>query len=328
MTSPRARIVSVFETVGKDGAVRKLTAPNLVAETGLGETTISSNMRVLAETGWFELDWEDDVDPYDFSQAVVRRRIFPRATVRDALSQCLRDFNDRLARGVVAESGKVEYAAPRVVGDDGLEFGRLRYVAPTLPGRAAVLLYCLEKPTEYHHTTDIAVAIGEDPNNVRSRMLTCEEAGLVVSRLDALPGNRRRRRYRLSDAGLVVARDAAAARLGGGEASVSSAAAGDGAARKAEAARLAGELAGELRAVQDRVKLTGTEIAGIVERQASWWSKATTGLARQPDVEVLERLLTALMVEDADVTRILGVARKLRACRVRCQPSREGQHGL
>ncbi|WP_086668047.1 helix-turn-helix domain-containing protein [Lentzea kentuckyensis] len=83
------------------------------------------------------------------------------------------------------------------------------------------------------------------------------------------------------------------------------------------AARLADELAREMRAVQDRAKKSAAQMAAIVGRQQPWWSKLTSGYVRQPKVDVLRALLMALNTDEADIERIADIATRLNDCYVR-----------
>lgn len=200
LTEQRVRIAALLMA---DGGTGKFSSPEIAAATGLGKSTVQTNMRSLAASGWFELGWEEDLDPYDFGHDVVRRQIFVRGVARQALSLCLEDFRNSTDPG---SARQIEYAPPRV--EDGV--ARCDYLAVKedghLPvGMREILLHCLKDSDRYYHSSDLVPGVCWTKNTALWRMGKCEEAGLMVSKFAPGEKSTPRRVFTLTAKGVVVA---------------------------------------------------------------------------------------------------------------------------
>lgn len=205
LTTQRARIVALLLMEAEDGTPRRISAPEICAETDLGTSTARSNMRTLVESGWFELGWEEGIDPYDFTHQMLHRQIFVREGLRDALSLRLKNFQKIAHR----EPGRrIEYAAPQMRDgaphSDHLDGGHMP------PGRKDLLVCCLRvAPGRYFHPSEMLGKIRGCRETLRNRMERCEEAGLMVSKeVHIRTGRARRARvFKLTDAGVIAAEE-------------------------------------------------------------------------------------------------------------------------
>ncbi|WP_245849229.1 hypothetical protein [Lentzea kentuckyensis] len=216
MTRPRAVIVGLLLPDSECGPPRKLTSAEITAESGLGPTTVTANMRPLAASGWFGLCWQEGLDPYDFANLEVRRQIFVREELREALSLRLRDFKEKTRH---EPNRQIEYAAPHVGVGGVLRDHVELWSGGHLPKyRREILLYCLKDPTRCYEAKEFVGVTALGINSARHRLIQCEEAGLMVSKIKWFPEDRTRRRlFMLTESGLGVAKALAASPCGEGE---------------------------------------------------------------------------------------------------------------
>lgn len=214
ITDTRVLIADLFVGDAVGSAPVKLTADEIGRATRLARNTVSANMRSLPATGWFRLDWEHH-DPYDFTYLSLHRRLFVEPCVRGTLALCINDFRARRSgKHAGVWDFQVEYAPPRM--NAGELVGEYVPVSTWEMGgammktaRASLLIYCLERPDEFHHASVVGRALGTTSNAALRLLVRCEDVGLMVSELRPVEGRRDARVFRLNEKGIAVARSVA-----------------------------------------------------------------------------------------------------------------------
>lgn len=211
LTDPRVLIADLLLVKAEDGQPKKLTTTEILTETNLNPSTVYINIKALANSGWFQVDWED-VDPYDFQHAQLRRRIFLREGIDGVLAACIADFTRFRPSDYGRQATRqIEYAAPTPEDiADPDNYTPVHCGAQMSKFREQVLLHLLASPDRYHYPADVGRALGGKRGSMRQRMAQCEEVGLMKSVVMRQGKVRSSVAYKLTEVGLKTAQALAA----------------------------------------------------------------------------------------------------------------------